>query len=99
MELLLAEGNIHPNVSDERDKPSPLLWAAKSGYEGVLKPPLARGDLEPNITDQGGLTVLLWAALNEHVAVLKLLLAHEDVKPRKRQERPNPILEGCPCRE
>jgi len=81
VELLLAQKNVDPDLSDMPDNRPPLWWAATNGHEGVLKLLLAREDVDPERRDNGGRTPFSLAAIGGHEGVLKLLLAREDVNP------------------
>jgi len=65
------------------DGNTPLLWAAWSGHEGVVKILLGRDDVNP---EKGGLfdqTPLCSAAENGHEGVVKILLGRDDVNLEK----------------
>jgi len=65
------------------DGNTPLVWAAWSGHEGVVKILLGRDDANP---EKGGLfdqTPLCYASENGHEGVVKMLLGRDDVNPEK----------------
>jgi ankyrin repeat protein len=59
---------------------TPLLWAARKGYERVVELLLCKG-VDPDSKDRFGQSPLLWAAANGHEAVVRLLLATDGVDP------------------
>jgi len=80
VELLLQQGNVNPDSSDENGR-TPLSYAAQSGYEGVVKLLLERGGVDPDSLDEDGRTPLSHAAENKREGVVRLLLQREDVDP------------------
>ena len=59
-----------------------LAWAARRGYEGVVKMLLEREGINPHKADtRYGRTPLSWAAENGHERVVRLLLERDDVNP------------------
>jgi ankyrin repeat protein len=66
----------HTVEADSKDKNrrTPLSWAAERGREVVTNLLLARSDVEIDSKDNSGRTPLSWAAGNGHKAVVKLLL-------------------------
>ena len=60
---------------------TPLLWAAKNGYEAAVKFLLGLGDINPDRPDCNVRTPLSCAAGNGHEVVVKLLLGRKDVNP------------------
>ena len=71
--FLCASGKLDINSKDRYNR-TPLLWAAKKGYEVAVKLLLEKGDVELDTKDEGGRTPLLWAMANGHKVVVKLLL-------------------------
>ena len=53
---------------------TPLVWAAKGGYEAVVQQLLKRGGVNVNSKDIYGYTPLAWAANEGHEAVVRLLV-------------------------
>ena len=67
---------------NSRDSASctPLIWAAISGHEEVVKMLLERGDANPDLADSNwNRTALMWAAQLGHLGVVKVLLERESV--------------------
>ena len=62
---------------------APLMWAALSGHEGVVKILLGRDCANPDKPGRYGETALWFAASNGHEGVVKLLLERDDVNPDK----------------
>jgi len=60
---------------------TPLLWAANSGHEGVVKILLGRDDVNPDKPATWGLTPLSFAVRNGHGGVVQILLGRDDVNP------------------
>jgi hypothetical protein len=56
------------------DGQTPLVWAARNGYHGVVNLLLAKDGTDPDFNDRNGQTPLSWAVQNGHEAVVKLLL-------------------------
>jgi ankyrin repeat protein len=68
--LALLKNGHHQNLKDAGYGWTPLLWAAHSGHEAVVKQLLANNRLDPNSKDtECGPTPLLWAAGKGHEAV------------------------------
>ena len=65
------------------DGNTPLVWAAWSGHEGVVKILLGRDDVNPDKPGYLEQTPLNLAARNGHEGVVKVLLGREDVNPNK----------------
>lgn len=68
---------IDPNRATGRPRGelrTPLISAARSGHEGVVKILLARDDVDPEKPSKSGRTPFCWAAVKGHVGVMKLLL-------------------------
>ncbi|KAJ5741505.1 hypothetical protein N7533_010914 [Penicillium manginii] len=65
---------IDPNRATGRGMRTPLINAARSGHEGVVKILLARDDVDPAKPSRSGCTPFCWAAVKGHVGVMKLLL-------------------------
>ena len=59
--------------SKDNDGITPLSWAARGGYEAVVRLLLARDDVEADLQDNGGITPLSYAARQGHEAVVRLL--------------------------
>jgi len=60
---------------------APLVWAAKNGYEGVVRILLGRDNISPDRPDEYGETPLCWATSNGHEGVVEILLGRDDVNP------------------
>jgi len=59
-----------------------LAWAARGGYEGVVRMLLELEGINPDKADtKYDRTPLSWAAENGHEKVVKLLLERDDVNP------------------
>ncbi|KAJ5995406.1 hypothetical protein N7481_002383 [Penicillium waksmanii] len=74
--LDLSRG-IDPNRATGRPRGelrTPLISAARSGHEGIVKILLARDDVDPEKPSKSGRTPFCWAAVKGHVGVMKLLL-------------------------
>ena len=79
--LIEVEGcNINQGDCDGN---TPLVWAAWSGHEGVVKILLGRDDVDPNKPGCYQHTPLCRAARNGHDEVVKILLRRGDVNPDK----------------
>ena len=63
---------------------TPLMWAAGSGHEGMVKLLLDRKEVNPDSKDKDGKTPLWNAASGGHEGVVKLLLDREEVNPKAR---------------
>jgi ankyrin repeat protein len=70
--LLLGTGNVDIDSKDNYGQ-TPLLWAAESGHEAVVKLLLEMGKADVDCNCNGR-TPLSYAAENGHEAVVKLLL-------------------------
>ena len=61
---------------------TPLIWAARSGHEEVVKLLLGESLIQPDQQDTNcGRTALSWAAENGHEGVVRLFLGSEFVDP------------------
>ena len=80
---LTMMAGVDINFADETGA-TPLLWAAMSGHEVVVKLLLGCEDVDPDRPDKAGRTPLSRAAGNGHEAVVKLLLGQEGVNPDRR---------------
>ena len=58
---------------------SPLIYAAISGHDGVVKLLLSTNQVNADMKDNEGWTPLRYATKNGHDAVVKLLLATSQV--------------------
>jgi len=65
------------------DGNTPLMWAAWSGHEGVVKILLGQGDVKPDNSGRDMHTPLSSAAENGHEGVVRILLGRDDVNPDK----------------
>jgi len=63
---------------------TPLMWAAESGREEMVKLLLCRKDIKPDSGDGGGRTPLWFASKGGHEEVVKLLLGLKKVNPNSR---------------
>jgi len=75
--LTLEDGNLHDGGR------TALSLASASGREGVVRLLLARGDVNPDKSDNNGRTALWWASYFGNEGVLRLLLARDDVNTNK----------------
>ena len=66
---------------------TPLMWAAESGHEGVVKLLLDRKEVDPDLSDHYGRTSLVCAAGGGHEGIVKLLLGREEVNSDSRDDR------------
>jgi hypothetical protein len=66
--------------SKDRYGRTPLLWAADSGHEAVVKLLLETGKAEADLKDEFGRTPLWWASEKGDEAAVKLLLGTGKVK-------------------
>jgi len=57
----------------------PLSWAAREGYDALVKQLLAQDNIDVNLMDRHGQTPLFYAALRGREAVVKLLLAQNNI--------------------
>jgi len=73
---------VNPNQLDSSGN-TPLLCAARNGYQGVVKILLERDEVNPDEPDNCGQTPLHKAAWGGHQEVVKILLAREEVNPDK----------------
>ncbi|KAK8923034.1 Ankyrin repeat domain-containing protein 50 [Metarhizium anisopliae] len=71
--FLLAERGADIDIRD-RDRRTPLSWAARNGHEAVVKLLIEKGANTETTESYYGQTPLLWAARNGHKAVVKLLI-------------------------
>jgi ankyrin repeat protein len=78
MRLLLQHPNIDADAKDN-DGFSPLLWAARDGYESVVRLLLERQDVTADAKTADGDTALTWASANGHEAMVRLLLEKTNV--------------------
>jgi ankyrin repeat protein len=67
---------VDADSKDDEYGLTPLLWAAWSGHETVMKQLLERDDVEADSKDKLGRTPLSWASRRGHDAVVKLLQDH-----------------------
>ncbi|KAF4625123.1 hypothetical protein G7Y89_g13046 [Cudoniella acicularis] len=75
----------YPRTLKNRYGLTPLSWAARNGYDAVVKLLLAKDSVDPDLKDsQYGQTPLSWAAEGGHDAIVKLLL--EIRRPREGHE-------------
>jgi len=82
--LSLLFGRKYFNLDKlDRSGQTPLLWAARTGHEGVVKLLLGREDVNPNRQDNYKRTPLSLAAQNGHDGVVGLLLGEEDIRPNQ----------------
>ena len=58
MKLLLAKEGVDPDSKD-KDNQTPLLWAARSGHEAVVKLLLVKEGVDPNSKGEEKRTLLL----------------------------------------
>jgi len=60
---------------------TPLMWAAESGYEEMVKLLLGRKDVNPDSRNNDGRTPLWCAACSGHERIVKLFLSRREVNP------------------
>lgn len=70
--LLLDTGKAEINSKD-RNGQTPLLWAARSGQEAVVKMLFDTGEVNIDSKNRNGRKPLWWAAENGQEAVVKML--------------------------
>ncbi|KAJ5994249.1 ankyrin [Penicillium sp. IBT 35674x] len=75
-----ARTSISVNELD-RDKSTPLHWAAKLGHDPIVKMLLDRDDIEPDLENLRYRTPLSFAAEHGHLPVVDLLLRQNNVTP------------------
>ena len=63
-----------------KDKQTPLHWAAKKGHEAAVEILLNQEGIDLNAVDKDDLTALHWAARNGHEAVVQELVQHDDIR-------------------
>ena len=83
--ILNSDNDININSEDENGQ-TPLLWAARKGYEAVVRLLLEQDDVKADSKDHYGETPLSWAAYKGHDAVVRLLLPRDDVKANSKDE-------------
>lgn len=71
--MLLSRRNIDANLRDAMGC-TPLVYAARHGYEGIAQLLLRSRDIDVNSRNCYGRTPLSYAAANGHVGLVKLLL-------------------------
>jgi ankyrin repeat protein len=76
---LTIEGDV--NAYDDRGT-TPLFFAAKYGYSGVLRALLYKG-ADPNMACRNGWTPLLIATRNGHLTIVRMLLACSGIQAEK----------------
>ncbi|KAI0856303.1 ankyrin repeat-containing domain protein [Xylaria cubensis] len=79
VKLLLQKG-ADPNCVDNHGK-TPMMRAAWSGYDDIIKVFLADQRVDPDFKDKEGWTPLSLATYRQHKAAVKLLLADPRVDP------------------
>lgn len=79
----LARTSISVNELD-RNKSSPLHWAAKMGHDPIVKMLLDRDDIEPDLENNRSRTPLSFAAERGHLPIVDLLLQQKNVNPNSK---------------
>ena len=74
---------------------TPLMWAAESGHEGMVKLLLDRKEVNPDSKDKDGKTPLWGAAFGGHEGIAKLLLDRKEVNPDSRDDLDQTPLWGA----
>jgi len=74
---------------------TPLMWAAESGHEGIVKLLLDRKEVNPDSRDNSDQTPLWRAAFGGHEGIVKLLLDRKDVNPDSRDQNDLTPLSGA----
>jgi len=80
MSVLIGGKYVNPDRPDNYGQ-TPLSWAARGGYDGIVKFLLGQKDVSPDRPDNYGQTPLSWATSGGHDGVVKLLLGREEVNP------------------
>ncbi|CDS37799.1 ankyrin domain repeat containing protein [Echinococcus multilocularis] len=92
VELLLQRG-ADPNVDEEKPESTPLIEAAKEGFEQVMEVLLKyRASVEQ--TTAAGYTALHYAAANGHLTCVKLLLRHGSPLEEQNENGHTPLMEA-----
>jgi ankyrin repeat protein len=84
VQLLLASGNVNPNLSDSAHQWTPLWYATAEGHEAIVELLLNNAAIEP---DLGGIyrRTPLWCAVEKgHVEIATLLLEKGGADPNSR---------------
>ena len=82
--VALLEANIWDVQATDFHGHTEIAWAARRGYEGVVRVLLEQTDVNPDTPDtKYGRTPLSLAAQNGHEEVVGLLLERNDVNPEK----------------
>ena len=82
LSVLFREKYVNPDKFD-RSGQTPLMWAARTGHDGVVKLLLGRRDVDTNRRDNYKRTALSLAAQNGHDGVVEMLLGGEDIRPNQ----------------
>ena len=78
--LLLALGNIDPNIGDTDNRERPLHHAIESGHISPIRQLLARDDIDVNAVGDWGETPLLKAIRTGNMEVINLLLSKDSIE-------------------
>ena len=68
----------------DRNRETPLHWAAKQGHGSIVKLLLDRDDIKPDLENSQGRTPLSFAAEHGHIHVVDLLLRQNNVNPNSK---------------
>uniref|UniRef100_A0A5K3ETX1 ANK_REP_REGION domain-containing protein n=2 Tax=Mesocestoides corti TaxID=53468 RepID=A0A5K3ETX1_MESCO len=92
VELLLQRG-ADPNMKEKKIESTPLIEAAKEGFDCVVKLLLQYGASVSQTTNTG-YTALHYAAANGHLECVKLLLEHGSPLEEQNENGHTPLMEA-----